>query len=26
VLRLLTEQAQFAMRRENGAGLAGVAA
>ena len=26
VLRLLTEQAQFAMRREAGAGLAGVAA
>jgi transcriptional regulator with XRE-family HTH domain len=26
VLRLLTEQAQFAMRRENGAGLSGVAA
>lgn len=26
VLRLLTEQAQFAMRRESGAGLAGVAA
>ncbi len=26
VLRLLTEQAQFAMRRENEAGLAGVAA
>ena len=26
VLRLLTEQAHIAMRRENGAGLAGVAA